>query len=348
MSWFRVVVAIIAFGFVTEASAAVRLKDICRVKGQESNSLQGLGLVVGLKGTGDGGRYMPTIRSLATVMQYMRSPALGGAEELKDAANVALVMVTATVPPGGARQGDQIDCHVASIGAAKSLNGGRLFLAALQGPEIDNARVFGFAEGMIHIDDPATPTSGRIHGGCRLEEDIFNPFVEAGRITLVLDRYHADFEVAQEVAETVNGQLSVQSSDGMPAKAINAVNVVVNIPQQYRDDPVLFVSQIMSLTMSEPPTEARVVINEKAGSIVIGAEVEIGAVVVSHKNIVIETGDQPAVDRFTAIDPAATQTAKLRALVSALQAVKVSNTDIIEIIKGLDRNGKLHGRLIVE
>lgn len=336
------------FGFALEAEAAVRLKDICRVKGQETNSLQGLGLVVGLKGTGDGGKYLPTIRSLATVMQYMRNPAVGGAEELKDANNVALVMVTATVPPGGARQGDQLDCYVSSIGAAKSLAGGRLFLAALQGPVIDNPKVYAFAEGLLHIDDPAVPTIAKIHGGCRLEEDFFSPFVDQGRITLVLDQNHADFEVAQEVAETINGQLSIQSGDGLPAKALNAVNVIVAMPPQYNDDPVLFVSQIMALTMSEPPTEARVVINERAGSIVIGAEVEIGAVVVSHRNIVIETGDQLPSERFTAIDPTATQTAKLRSLVSALQAVKVPNADIIDIIKGLDRNGKLHGRLIIE
>lgn len=343
------IVFLICTSFATSAAdGAVRLKDICRVKGQETISLQGLGLVVGLKGTGDGGRYLPTIRSLATVMQYMRNPAVGGAEELKDASNVALVMVTATVPAGGARQGDQLDCYVSSIGAAKSLAGGRLFLAALQGPVIDNPKIYGFAEGMLHIDDPATPTVGRIHSGCRLEEDFFSPFVEQGRITLVLDRHHADFEVAQEVAETVNSQLSIQSSDGTPAKALNAVNVVVAVPQQYLEDPVLFVSQIMALTMSEPPTEARVVINEKAGSIVIGAEVEIGAVVISHKNIVLETAGTLPNERFVAVDPTATQTAKLRALVSALQAVKVPNPDIIEIIKGLDRNGKLHGRLIIE
>jgi flagellar P-ring protein precursor FlgI len=150
------------------------------------------------------------------------------------------------------------------------------------------------------------------------------------------------------VAETITGQLSIQSGGGDPAKAINAVNVIVSVPQQYWEDPVLFVSQIMALTMSEPPTEARVVINERAGSIVIGAEVEIGAVVVSHKNIVIETGDQLPADRFVGVDPGATQTAKLRSLVTALQAVKVPNADIIDIIKGLDRNGKLHGRLIIE
>ncbi|MCE9606649.1 MAG: flagellar basal body P-ring protein FlgI [Planctomycetia bacterium] len=332
----------------SDLHAAVRLKDVARVKGQETNSLQGLGLVIGLKGTGDGGKYLPTIRSLATVMQYMRSPLLEGPGELRDASNVALVMVTATVPAGGARQGDQLDCQVSSIGAAKSLVGGRLFLAALQGPDIDSPRIYAFAEGLIHIDDPQVPTVGRIRDGCRLEEDFFNPFIDHDRMTLVLDRNHADFEVAQEVAEVINSQLSIQSGEPTPAKALNSQNIVVNVPAQYRDDYVLFVSQIMSLTMSEPATEARVVINERAGSIVIGADVEIGAVVVSHKNIVIETENNLPNDRFIPIDPAGTQTTKLRSLVAALQAVKVPNADIIEIIKGLDRNGKLHGRLIVE
>lgn len=344
----RLLTLVAILAVAADARAAVRLKDIARVKGQETNSLQGLGLVVGLKGTGDGGKYLPTIRSLATVMQYMRSPLLGGPEELKDATNVALVMVTATVPAGGARQGDLLDCQVSSIGAAKSLVGGRLFLAALQGPDIDSPKIFGFAEGLLHIDDPTVPTIGRIRDGCRLEEDFFNPFIEKEQMTLVLDRNHADFEVAQEVAEVINSQLSIQSGEPTPAKAINSQNIVVNVPSQYRDDYVLFVSQIMSLTMSEPTTEARVVINERAGSIVIGADVEIGAVVVSHKNIVIETENNLPNDRFIPVDPAGTQTTKLRSLVAALQAVKVPNDDVIEIIKGLDRNGKLHGRLIIE
>ncbi|MBL9093693.1 MAG: flagellar basal body P-ring protein FlgI [Planctomycetaceae bacterium] len=332
----------------SDVAAAVRLKDIARVKGQESNSLQGLGLVVGLKGTGDGGKYLPTIRSLATVMQYMRNPALNGPDELRDASNVALVMVTATVPPGGARQGDQLDCQVSSIGAAKSLAGGRLFLAALQGPDIDNARVYAFCEGLVHLDDPATPTVGRIHGGCRMEEDLFNPFIEQDKMTVVLDKNHADFEVAQEVAEVINSQLSIQSGENTPAKALNSQNIVISVPQQYRDDYVLFVSQIMSLSMPEPAVESRVVINERSGSIVIGGDVEIGAVVVSHKNVVIETEGVLPVERFTPVDVGGAQGTKLKALVSALQAVKVPTEDIIDIIKGLDRNGKLHGRLIIE
>ncbi len=111
---------------------------------------------------------------------------------------------------------------------------------------------------------------------------------------------------------------------------------------------MLFVSQVLSLRIAELQTDARVVINERAGSIVIGGDVEIGPVVITHKNIVIETGDNLPADRFIPIDPGKTQTAKLKSLVEALKAVKVPTDDIIEIIKGLDRNGKLHGTLIVE
>lgn len=350
------------------AEAATRLKNICRVKGQEANTLQGLGIVVGLNGTGDGGKFAPTIRSLQRAMQLMGNPVIDPAE-LKEGKNVALVMVTATIPASGGREGDQLDCVVSSIGAAKSLAGGRLFLTPLQGPQppqqpaqpggappgmpvvpqAEQARIYALAQGMVHIDDLRMPTSGRVHGGCRLEEDFLNVFSKDDAITLVLDKHHADFEVAQEVAELINSQLlSLQTGDRYLARALDAVNVQVKIPPYYRDDPVLFVSQVLALSITEPPTDARVVINERSGSVVIGADVEIGAAVITHKNIVIETGNNAPGGRFFALDAGQTQTARLKALVEALNGLKVPPEDVIEIIKGLDRNGKLHGRLIIE
>ena len=142
----------------------------------------------------------------------------------------------------------------------------------------------------------------RVHKGCRLEEDFFNVFSKDGKITLVLDKDHADFQVAQDIAELVNSQLNFQSQEGYLAKALNAVNIEVTIPQQYRDDPVLFISQVLSLPTLEPHAEARVVINEKTGSVVIGGDVEIGSVVVTHKNVVVETGDNTTASRFVPID----------------------------------------------
>ena len=112
--------------FAAQAPAArLTLKSICRIKGQEENTIQGLGVIVGLKGTGDSSSYLPTIRSVAKIMSIMgSSPAANAMVELKDTKNVALVLVTATIPAAGARQGDKIDCLVSSIGSAKSLAGG--------------------------------------------------------------------------------------------------------------------------------------------------------------------------------------------------------------------------------
>ncbi|MGA2034591.1 MAG: flagellar basal body P-ring protein FlgI, partial [Thermoguttaceae bacterium] len=217
-----------------QAANRLTLKSICHVKGQEENSLQGLGIVVGLKGSGDGGNYLPTLRSVAKVMSVMGNTAgKNGPLELKDSKNVALVTITATIPAGGAREGDKIDCVVSSVGSAKSLAGGRLFLAPLIGPDCHNPRVFAFAEGPITLEGAANTTTGRVHGGCRLEEDFFNVFTKDGKITLVLEKNHADFQVAQDIADLVNSQLRLQTSSSAPlARAINQGNIEVIMPPQ--------------------------------------------------------------------------------------------------------------------
>ena len=137
------------------------------------------------------------------------------------------------------------------------------------------------------------PNTGRIHEGCRLEEEFFHAFTKDNRITLVLDKNHADFQVAQDIADLINSQMGKQVSNYAPlAHAFNQGNIVVEIPAQYRDDPVSFVSQVLSLPIMEPRTVPRVVINERTGTIVISGDVEIGSVAVTHKNLVIEAGGQ--------------------------------------------------------
>ncbi len=331
------------------APTTTMLKSVCRLKGQEENTLQGLGIVVGLDGKGDGGNYQPTVRSLAKLMSVMGEQlGPGGLSELKDSKNVALVTVTATIPAAGARQGDRIDCTVASIGSAKSLAGGRLFLTPLVGPDRADPRVYAFAEGPITVDGEDMLTTGRVFGGARLEADFFNAFTKDGKITLVLDENHAGFGNAQEIVETINGQLGFGTGSMPLARAINQQNVEVIIPSQYREDPVLFVSLVLRLPLLQPESEPRVVINERAGSIVIGGDVQIGPVVVSHKNIVIEAGAAPNGNGFVAVDPAETAVPRLKAMVEALNAMHVPTSDVIEIIKGLHRNGKLYGKLIIE
>ena len=369
----------ICFTTARPTGADVLIKELVRVKGQEENTLRGLGLVLGLNGTGDSGEYLPMARSLAMSFQLMGSEIAPGVTkqpksmELKDTKNVALVWVTATVPAAGARQGDKIDCQVVSCGNAKSLEGGHLFAAAMQGPNPENPRVYAFAQGNVALENEKQPLSGKVSAGCRLEEDFFSEFKKDGKITLILNEYERDFQVAQNIALLIN---SAGGSSKLNARAIDAANIEILIPKQYLEDPVEFVALLLSLRIFEEDlrTEARVVINKKAETVVISGDVEIGAVIITHKNIQIDTGSATerylAVDgagnrskRFLSIDPkndfqaikppdGATpqqiQSIRLRSLVEALNAIQVSTRDVIAIIEELNRTGKLHAKLIVQ
>jgi flagellar P-ring protein FlgI len=332
------------------SAARLTLKSICRLKGQEENTIQGLGVIVGLKGTGDTATYLPTIRSVAKIMSIMGNSPMGTAlVDLKDTKNVALVIVTATIPAAGARQGDRIDCVVSSVGSARTLLGGRLFLTPLIGPDPKHPRVYAFAEGPLTIENDKMPNTARIHAGCKLEEEFIHAFTKDNRITLVLDKNHADFQVAQDVADEINQQLGKEVSSAAPlAHAFNQGNVVVEIPAQYRDDPVKFVSQVLAVGIMEPRNVGQVVINERTGTVVISGDVEIGSVAITHKNLSIEAGGPSAARPFVPVDPVDPSSPRLKALIAALNAVNVPNEDIIEIIKSLDRLGKLHAPLIIE
>ena len=389
------------WSFTSTGVAQTRIRNICHVKGQEESVLVGMGLVVGLNGTGDGNDHMPAIRSLAAALESLGLP-LGpdGLKELDDNKNVALVMVEAKVPRQGAPEGVKLDCTVSSTGAAKSLEGGRLFLTPLVGPlpggEPGKRTVYAVARGPIQVDSKVA-TIGRIHDGCQLVEDFINPYVKDDAVTLVLDKYHAGWEVAQEVTNTVNrllaSLLSEQRRDERRypdarrprpndrtarynARRTNASqyntaqfkapqyktpdwsqslayppnqnSVVIPIPPQYRNLPVEFISLIMREPLDNLKIDARVVVNERTGTIIISGDVTIGAVIVSHENIVVDAGGATN-DRFVPFDPSGTaDTVRLQALVDALKAIKLPGKDIIEIIKDLQKNGNLHATLITE
>jgi flagellar P-ring protein precursor FlgI len=344
---FALAVALIA-AQALDCSARTVLRNICRVKGQEGNTLRGIGLVVGLAGTGEAGD-PALMRSLARAYQIMDIPVpemplpgSAGLKELEKLKNCALVFVTARIPATGARRGDLIDCRVSGING-KSLAGGRLVFAAMHGPNVNDKTFYASCEGAIHLEDPEQPLSGKITGGCQMEQDVITPFVHNDRITLVLDEYHANFQTATEVAEAIHAQYAGQGDSF--AKAISASNIVVELPEESRTDPVAFISDILEVPVYSAEPEARVVIDQKTGSIVFSGDVTIGDVVVSHKNVVVEAGQAAS---FAAVDADQADDAKLQSLVQALNSIKVPHEDVVEIIKGIAQNGKLHGRLIVE
>jgi flagellar P-ring protein precursor FlgI len=189
-------------------------------------------------------------------------------------------------------------------------------------------------------------------------QDVLTPFVKEGYITLILDKYHADFQIASSVAEKIREQYrdnldeEETSANGMgdPVRAIDAANIQVRIPENYRSDPVLFLADILDTKIYDSDPEARVTINPRAGSIVISGDVTIGDVIVSHKNVSVsvEAEGAPPIAQFARIDTSEVDLPRLDRLVQQLGDLKVPTNDVIEIIRGIDRTGKLHGRLIIE
>jgi flagellar P-ring protein precursor FlgI len=332
-----------------------RIGDICRIKGQEQNILHGMGLVVGLRGTGDGDN-KPTLRALARYMELMGhrlstnaqgQPAI---EELKNVKNVALVSVTAIVPPGGAQQGDNLDCTVSAI-MAKSLEGGYLLLTELHGPLPTDRTVYALAKGPVSVDDALRPQTGKISLGCQIETKFQNEFVKDGKLILVMNKDHSGFQTTADLETLINQQPDFTSSSSSGhgiAKAIDQVKLEVTIPSTYTDNPALFASLLLDTRTYSPKTDSKVIINERKQAIIVGVDVEIGPVAVMHKNRLIQTGDQ-TYNEFVGVDPAAeVQKPKLTALVDALNALQVPAADVIDIIKMLKHKRALFGELIIE
>lgn len=348
---------------LAEAGSRTRLRNICRVKGQEENTLRGMGLVVGLNGTGEAND-ATTMKALARAMEIMGNPVsmtgrvdAASLQDLRKIKNVALVMVSATIPGTGGRRGDKFDCYVSALNG-KSLAGGRLAFAALQGPNTQDKKIFALCQGQIQIDNESQPMVGRIHGGCQMEQDVFTPFYKDGYITLVLDKNHADFQIADAIVEEIRAKYSenlrgealesVEAEERMSREmvhAIDAANVRIKIPEAYQQDPVSFTAQVLEIPIYDAEPEARVVINPRSGSIVISGDVEIGDVLITHRNLVVETTGGTG---FASVDVGDANQPKLEQLMNALSGLKVSADDMIEIIRGIDRNGKLHAKLIIE
>jgi flagellar P-ring protein precursor FlgI len=273
-----------------EAMARVRLENICSIYGQKEVKLTGLGLVVGLNGTGDGGRSRPTMRVLSEALRHMHLPT--DSKELRDAKNVAVVLVEATIPKTGLRRGQKNDCHVSSVMGAKSLRSGRLLIAPLLTANVQDDTVVALASGPISIEDVASPTTGLIPGGAILETGFASPFVDKERghiVTLLLDASHSSFHSSSEVARVINDDNKFDLEGREIARAIGPGVIDVMILEPYQDFPVKFVSQLLDVGIDNPHTQARIVVNPRTGSIVVTGEVEISPVIIGSVPLIVKS-----------------------------------------------------------
>lgn len=348
-------------GNAPAAFAGIQLQDIVRLKGAESSKIIGMGIVVGLNGTGDDGKFGPAMRPLTAMANRLIDPTTV-AQEMSNLKNVALVYLSVKIPSSGVREGDQLDVHVAAPGA-KSLQGGRLILCPVMPPikprKGEKAYPLAYAEGAIKVEGEDNLRTGVIKNGATMTIDIYSQFInEKGQITLIINQHHTSFSLSNLIANMIN---DLKARDGAPiAKSDDQKNIVINIPTEELNNPVGFISEIMSLDFDPSIIrgQARVVINEKSGTIVWTGNVHISPVIITHKDLSITTitpaprptPEQPNVETNTAlpVDPQKKGGATMKDLQDALNMLKVGAQDQIAIVKQLNAAGAIHAQVIYE
>ena len=335
-------------------SMAVRIGDLARLEGLRPNQLVGLGLVVGLEGTGDSRGV-----SVQMVANMLRNFGLAVEPSQLRPRNVAAVMVTALLP-ALARPGDRVDVTVSSLGDARSLAGGVLLQTPLQGVD---GEVYAVAQGPLVVGGSTArtltgqrvhPTVASIPAGAIVERAVPAAVAQEGMVRLVL--YQPDFTTAARVVEAINHEL------GEPlASTQDGAVVTVRLPEAYRNDPALLVARLQQLTVT-PSTPARVVINERTGTVVLGQHVRIAPVAVAHGTIRVQVGAPaagaggggvdglPSPGSSTAVTGHLTQleaTASVGELVEALNAAGIAPRDIIAILEAIRAAGALYAELEV-
>lgn len=358
--------------FVVQGSSysAVRLKSIARLSGLQENPITGYGLVIGLAGSGDSRRNKDTTQAISNLLQTF-GVAINPHEI--NSRNTATVIISANLP-SYAHQGDRIDINVASLGDAKSLLGGTLLVTPLKGA---NNRVYALAQGPISIGgfkydlygnviQKNHPTTGLIPGGAIVEQTIYNELMDkTGDVHLVLN--HPDFTTADHIERAINKTFGHGT-----AQARSAQDIEIHPPKTLQKHFIRFVSQLENIVVN-PDNLPTVVINERTGVIVAGADVTLDAVTISYGNLHVSIATEYATSQpllvqkmgrqvRTTVTPAtninvkenATSTVQLHHgatiahLISALTKVHTPTRDIIAILQSLQRAGALHAELIIQ
>jgi len=350
----------------TTTARATRLEDLCDVGGVRPNQLVGYGLVVGLNQTGDRGVDRFTVQSTAAMLRR-----LGATVDLETIQNIqmrnaAAVMVTATIP-SAATPGVRVDINVASIGNATSLLGGVLLQTPLYGAD---RRVYAVAQGPVLVGGFTAsgnsgsrvqqnhPTSGRVPDGAIVERRVEAPVLGANGIFLQLRE--PSFVTAERIVQAIDTALGAGT-----AQAVDHALVKVTIPATFRTRPVALIAQL-SLLEVEADSPARVIVDERTGTVVLGAGVRITEAAVAHGNLTVEIIEQQAVSQPAALAAGQTavvdqtevraesqagavaqlrNTASLQEVVAALNALGARPRDLVSILQALHSAGALRARI---
>jgi len=320
------------------AAPTVRLKDVASLQGLRGNQLVGIGLVTGLAGRGDSSSsalLRNAVANLVSNFGFRIAPA-----EVRSR-NCAVVSVSAEVP-AFLRPGAPIDVKVASLGDARSLEGGILLQTPLKAA---NGKVYALAQGQVFTigEGSGTRTVGSIPGGAIAEQEILSTFLEGSTLSLVLK--NPDFLTANTVAGAVR-----QAFPDVIVRPLDASLVELEIPAERRADPVGFIAQLEALQVTPDPSN-KVVIDASTGVIIFGEQVRIGKVGVSYKDVSVQVGAMPSWRLEQSPEKPAQFALKenttVEELVDALRTVGLETETVIQLIKAIDKAGSLYGTLIL-
>jgi len=323
-------IIVIVFGCALNAKAA-RLKDIANIRGVRTNQLVGYGIVVGLNGTGDS-KSEYTNKSVQRMLDRLGMKVNG-----KDVAskNVAAVIVTAKLP-AFARAGNKIDLTVSAMGDATSLKGGTLIQTPLRAAD---QQIYAVAQGSLlvgYANEGVHETVARLPNGGMIERDIGDQFAQRKMFRLTL--HNPDFTTAARLAKTVNRELA-----GKYATALDAGTIDLIAPSVYEGKGVELLAMIESLDI-EPDTTAKVVVNEKTGTVVIGHGVKVARVALTHGDLSVKVGGEQKKkdgDRIVIMESAAS----VGDLVKGMNKLGVTPKDLITILQSIKAAGALQGDL---
>jgi flagellar P-ring protein precursor FlgI len=325
----------------TVADAAVRIKDIANLKGVRDNQIIGYGLVIGLKGTGDTLRNAPfTEQSLQSMLDSMGINIRGTSLRTR---NVAAVVVTADLPPFAAG-GSRIDVALSSLGDASSLLGGTLLMTQLRAAD---GEVYAMAQGAVAVGgysvegaaqtvSQGVPTSGRIPNGALIEREVQGQFHEME--SLILELKNPDFVTATRIIDAINryGQGRYRASMAFER---DYRSIILSRPRTVA--PVRFIAEIGELLV-EPDTPARVVIDERTGTVVIGRNVQVSTVAVTHGNLSVRITEMPIVSQpapFSRGETVVTPQTFIEANEPGAQVAILRGTDLQRLVRGLNQIG---------
>ena len=298
------IAVIFAVLLVASSVEGARLKDIAFFKGVRSNQLVGYGLVVGLNGTGDSTNVDFTIRSISNMLERMGISIPRERLLLTRPKNVAAVMVTATLPAFSAI-GNRIDVLVSSIGDATNLAGGTLLMTPILGPD---RQVYAVAQGALVTGGFAVsgasgssvqknhPTAGLISKGALIEKEV--PVILEGKKELALTLFQPDFTTAEKVKEVIN-----RTMGGVYSKCVDSATIKIAVPDSYQERVPEWMATLERLEVT-PDFVAKVILNEKTGTVVLGEKVRISTVAVAHGNLSIQIKERYNVSQPLPFSPA--------------------------------------------